>query len=187
MIASQDRSYYIGASDTSYVVGNWETKTFIKWYGTKLGIYSQDFSNQYIEAGTNYEHRILEALNIPALEMDRQIIKGRLRVNLDGNTQDTIYEVKTHKVKNSFKVSKNYRNQVLVEMYAYGFRKAYIVSYGLEEADYINYYRDIDVKRLKLHQIEYDADFINNIYLPKFNYLSECLDKGVLPCTNLQK
>ena len=188
MIKSQDRSYFIGASDTSYVVGNWNTKSFDKWYGTKLGIYSQDFKNDAMRAGTHYEHKILEALKIKGLQMDKQMIKGRLRVNLDGNTVDTIYEVKTHSAEKLFKVSKLYRNQVIVEMYAFGIRNAYIVSYGLLEEDYNNYYRDIDYSRLKMHKIDYDVEFINDIYIPRFDYLSECLDKGVWPkCMNLQK
>lgn len=181
MISSHDRSYYIGASDTSYVIGNWDTKTFEKWYNTKLGIYSMDFVNDAMLAGTYYEHRILDALNIWNMEMDKQIIIGRLRVNLDGNTDDTIYEVKTHGVENPFKVSKVYRCQAQVEMYAFNTKKLYIVSYGLEEQDYRNYYRDIDHDRLGFHKIEYDADFIEKEYLPKFKYLSECLDKGIFP------
>jgi hypothetical protein len=181
MISSHDRSYYIGASDTSYVVGNWNTKTFDKWYATKLGLYSSNFTNDAMMAGTYYEHRILDALNIWDLETDKQIICGRLRVNLDGNTSDTIYEVKTHNVNKEFKVSKAYRYQVNVEMYAFDFRKAYIVAYGLEEKDYINYYRDIDRDRISFHEVKYDNDFIEQEYLPKLEYLSKCLDKGVYP------
>jgi hypothetical protein len=187
MISSHDRSYYIGASDTSYVIGNWDTKTFEKWYNTKLGIYEMNFTNDAMLAGTHYEHRILDALNIFDLETDKQIIIGRLRVNLDGNTDDTIYEVKTYGVDKPFKVSKAYRCQVNVEMYAFNIRKAYIVAYGLEDKDYDNYYRDIDNERLKLYPIEYDEDFINNEYLPKLKYLSECLDKGIFPQQNVKE
>lgn len=181
MIASKDRSYYIGASDTSYVVGNWKTKSFAKWYGEKQDIYSNDFTNVYMQAGTFLEHRILDHLNIKGLEKDKQIIKGRLRINLDGNTKNTIYEVKTHGVENVFKVSKRYREQVIVQMYGSSIKKAYIVSYGLENEDYNNFYRDIETNRLGFHEIKYDEDFINDIYLPRFNYLSKCLDKGVFP------
>lgn len=181
MISSKDRSYYIGASDTGYVVGNWNTKSFEKWYGTKLGIYSQDFTNDNMRAGTAYEHKILEALDIKGLEMDKQKIIGRLRVNLDGNTTDSIYEVKTYGIKKPFKVSKAYRNQVNVEMYSFDIRSAYIVAYGLEDKDYINFYRDIDKDRLSYHQIVYDDKFIKREYIPKFNYLCECLDRGVFP------
>lgn len=185
MIKSHDRSFYIGASDTSYVIGNWNTKSFDKWYGTKLGIYSQDFTNKYMMAGNAFEHKILESLKIPGLIMDNQIIKGRLRVNLDGNTLDTIYEVKTYKNENGFNVSKAYKNQAMVEMYAYDIRRLYIVAYGLTEKDYINYYRDIDMIRVSKHRIQYDESFIQSIYLPKYHYLCECLDKGVWPkCMN---
>lgn len=181
MISTKDRSYYIGASDTNYVIGNYDTSSFAKWYRVKQGLFEMNFTNDAMKAGTAYEHRILESLNIPALEMDKQMILGRLRVNLDGNTKDTIYEVKTHKADKEFKVSKQYRNQVNVEMFAFGIRNAYIVSYGLTDYDYKNYYADIDESRLRTIKIEYDEDFINSTYIPRFNYINYCLDNDIFP------
>ena len=187
MIRSHDRSYYIGASDTNMVVGKWASKTFEKWYATKLGIYSMDYVSLEMRTGTAYEHRILKALNIKCIEMDKQIIKGRSRVNLDGNTLDTIYEVKTHKIENVYKPSKEHKEQVYAEMYWSDIRKAKIEAYALTKADYKNFYNDIDLNRLTEFDIEYDEKFINDIYLPRFNYLCECLDKGVYPKWNLQE
>lgn len=184
MISSKDRSYYIGASDTSFVVGNWETQTFAKWWGCKQGIYSQDFSSDAMKAGTNYEHKILESLNIKGLKLDYQKIIGRLRVNLDGNTKDCIYEVKTHSILKPFKPSRAHINQVNVEMYGVNIKNAYIVSYALTDAEYNNYYMDIDNNRIAYHKIEYDAMFINSIYLPRLYYLSECLERGDFPRTS---
>ena len=180
MIKSKDRSYYIGASDTQFIVGNWETVTFAKWYGTKQGIYSSDFSNDAMMAGTYYEHSILKALNITSLETDKQIINGRLRVNLDGNTINRIYEVKTYG-KGTYKPIKNHIQQVNVQMYGANIFEAFIVSYLLEEYDYINFFNEIDLNRLSLHEIAYDKEFIETIYLPRFDYLSFCLDKGIFP------
>lgn len=131
MIQSKDRSGYVGASDSSTVVGNWKTKTFEKWWLEKLGILVSHLTSEAIKAGNNYERKILEALELPDMEYDKQIIIGRLRVNLDGNTADTIYECKTHKADKEFKVPKNYWRQVQVQMYASGLRKAYIVAYPL--------------------------------------------------------
>lgn len=182
MIQSQDRSNYIGASDTSMVVGNWETKSFENWWLEKIGIYKNTFSNEAIKAGNNYEHKILEALEIEGLEMDKQIIIDRLRVNLDGNTKTCIYEVKTHNADKEFKVSKAYWRQAQVEMYASNIHKLYIVSYDLIEKDYKNYFNKIDKDRLSLHEIEYDEKFINNEYLPKLEILTKCLKEGVFPC-----
>lgn len=185
MIASKDRSYYIGASDVSFVVGNWETKTFEKWYGTKQGLYSMDFVNEAMMAGTHFEHRILDFLDIPGMEKDKQIIHGRLRVNLDGNTRDTVYEVKTYRLENGFKIPRKYRQQISVQMYAVGFRKAYLVSYGLEEADYNNFFRDIETERLQLHKIDYDQEFIEREFVPKLQILSHCLEEGIFPGRDL--
>ena len=134
-------------------------------------------------AGTIYEHKILEALNIPSLEFDKQIIVEdlRLRVNLDGNTKDTIYECKTYKNNKLFKPSKRYIQQVNVQMYATGFRKAYIVAYPFTEEYYKNYFLDIEKEKIEYFQINYDEKFICEEYLPKLKYLRDCLIKGVLP------
>lgn len=181
MIQSQDRSGFIGASDTSFVVGNWATKSFENWWLEKLALNKNNFSNEETKAGNNYEHKILSALNIPELEFDKQIIIDRLRVNLDGNTKDCIYEIKTHNIDKEFKVSKQYWRQAQVEMYAYNTRNLYIVSYALQESDYKNYFNEIDIDRIKFHKVDYDDNFINNEYLPELKILMECLKNGTFP------
>ena len=183
MIRNKDRSGYFGASDTKYIVGNWNTKTFKKWWLEKLGIGNNHFNNKYTLAGTNYEHAIIEALNISNVEMDKQIIKGRLRVNLDANTDDKIYEIKTYQYEKGFdlKHHKDYVNQVQVQMYVSEIYKAEIDSYGLLESDYKNYFNKIDKNRLSAHEIIYDEEWINKEYIPKLKYLEECLLQGKFP------
>lgn len=182
MISSKDRSFYIGASDTSMVVGNWGTKTWCNWWLEKLGIHRNNLSNIAMQTGNNYEHKILESLQIEDLEMDKQIIIDRLRVNLDGNTQTCIYEVKTHKEEKEFKVSKQYWRQAQVEMYASNIHNLYIVAYALNESDYNNYFNKIDKSRLQLIKVDYDRKFIQEEYLPKLKILTDCLKRGVFPC-----
>lgn len=183
MISSQDRSYYFGASDTSMVVGNWTTKTFEKFWLEKLGLYKNDFTNEYMQAGNNFEHKILdklaEKLGIE-IEKDKQIISGRLRVNLDGNTKDHIYEIKTHTIDKEFKISKQYWRQAQVEMYGSGIHNLSIVSYALTENDYNNFFNEIDGSRLVIHDVAYDESFIEE-YKKKLDYLSRCLEKGEFP------
>lgn len=183
MIASKDRSGYIGASDTKFVIGNWKTKTFEKWWLKKLGIDTSHIDNKYTMAGTNYEHKIIDALGIPNIEKDKQIIKGRLRVNLDANTEDKIHEIKTYNYEKSFDINKHkdYINQVQVQMYASDIYKAEIDAYGLIDEDYDNYFNEIDKERLSIHEIEYNQEWINNEYLPKFKYLEKCLENGIFP------
>ena len=181
MIQSQDRSEYIGASDTSMVVGNWNTKTFERWWLEKIGIYKNNLSNEAIKAGNNYEHKILDDLEIEDLQKDNQIIIDRLRVNLDGNTDTCIYEVKTHKNEKEFKVSKQYWRQAQIEMYASGIKKLYIVAYGLVEKDYINYFNSIDKSRIEMFEIKYDEKFIQEEYIPRLKYLTKCLKEGRYP------
>ncbi len=181
MIESKDRSFYFGASDTSYIVGNWQTKSFEKWWLIKLGIARNTFVNESMIAGTIYEHKILDALEIKDLKYDSQIIIDRLRVNLDGNTDTCIYEVKTYNYEKEFKVSKQYWRQAQVEMYASKIFSLYIIAYGLNQNDKKNFFNKIDKDRIKKIKIEYDEDFIINEYLPKLNYLTNCLKKGEYP------
>lgn len=183
MIAEKDRRGFFGASDTAMIVGNWGTKTFEKWWLKKLGIDQSHFDNQYTLAGTHYEHRILESLAIP-IELDRQIIIEDLllRVNLDGNDDTTIYECKTYKLENGFKLPKRYVQQVMVQMYATGLRRAKIIAYGLADADYRNFFNQIEEERRSEFVIEYDEKWINDVYLPRLRYLAQCLREGRFPC-----
>ena len=183
MIASHDRSGYIGASDVQYVIGNWKTKTWEKWWMQKLGINTDHFDNKYTLAGTNWEHRILDSLGLPGLEKDRQFIieELRLRVNLDGNLPDRIKEVKTYQWAKGWKTPQKYINQVQVQMFGSGIHGADIVAYGLEEADYDNFLRDLDRRRLHEIPVAYDQKWIETVYLPKHRILADCLKRGVFP------
>ena len=184
MITDHDRSGYFGASDTDKVIGNWKTKTWERWWLQKLGINHEHFDNQYTMAGTNWEHRILDSLGIPDLEKDKQVIIEDLllRVNLDGNTPTRIKEVKTYQwVKGWKKTPPKYINQVQVQMFASGIHEADIVAYGLEPADYDNYFRDLDPQRLQQIPVAYDPKWIETVYLPKLRILADCLKRGVFP------
>ena len=184
MISNKDRSGYFGASDVDKIIGNIKTKSFEKWWLEKLGIERSSFTNEAMYAGTYFEHRILKSLELIDFEFDKQIIIDdlKLRVNLDGNTSDTIYECKTYRFEKGFKVPIKYKRQVWVQMYATGYKKAYIVAYGLSDKDYKNFFNDINKERLQLIPIEYNADFINNQFLPRLRYFAECLQKGIMPC-----
>ena len=104
MIHSQDRSGWFGASDTNRIMGGWHTKTFQMFWAEKLGITKINLHTVPMQAGTMYEHRILDALGV--MERDRQIKipKLCLRVNLDGEDEHIIHEVKTYR-KEPFRVS----------------------------------------------------------------------------------
>ena len=184
MITNHDRSGWIGASDTSFVVGNWRTKTWEKWWMQKLGINRDHFDNEFTKAGTNWEHRILDSLGLPNLEKDKQIVIDdlRLRVNLDGNTPVRIKEVKTYQWEKGWKKTPTkYIDQVQVQMFASEIYGADIVTYGLQPADYKNYLREFDPSRLKQIPVGYDVHWIEAVYLPKLRILADCLKKGVWP------
>jgi len=178
MITNKDRSGWFGASDTNYIVGNYQTETFKKWWLEKLGLRQSTINTKAMQVGTYFEHRILDT--IPGVIKDRQITipELRLRVNLDGET-DIIHEVKTHKIENPYKVPIGHKRQVLVQMYV-AQKEAEILSYGLTENDYKNYFNEIDPDRLQHHRIEYDEDFITE-YLERLKYLNKCLREGRMP------
>lgn len=182
MIASKDRSYYFGASDVDKIIGKWTSKTWQKWWMQKLGINTDHFENKYTITGTHFEHRILASLGLP-LEYDKQIIleELRLRVNLDGNTRDCIYECKTFGFEKGFKVPKKYWCQVQVQMFVSGIKKAKIIAYGLKEEDYDNFFKPIDKDRVYEFPIEYDEQWINTVFLPRLRILVDCLKRGVMP------
>lgn len=185
MITDQDRSGWFGASDTSYIMGKWGTKTFEKWWFTKLGIYTSRFTNEAMLAGTHYEHRILDAIGSP--RKDHQIIipEYRLRINLDGDGERRIDEVKTYGFEKGFKVTKGYWQQVQVQMFAKIWEEgempdANIWAYGLLPEDYKNFFNPIDRERLKPYPQVYDGAFIDR-YLRRVLYLCSCMEKGVMP------
>ncbi len=179
MIKSKDRSGWIGASDTAMVMGNWNTATFQKWWMTKLGLRRDTFTTPAMQAGTHYEHRILDFLGIR--RRDRQIKKRklRLRVNLDGEDRITICEIKTHKSE-QFKFSRAYWMQAQVEMFVTG-KRLFIVAYRLTDAEYRNYFLPIDKARLSAFHVRYDPTWIDKEYLPRLRILAEALRKGVFP------
>lgn len=183
MIADKDRAGWFGASDTDKIVGNWKTDTFAKWWVQKIGINRDHFDNKYTMAGTHYEHRILDSLGIP-MEFDKQITISDLllRVNLDGNTEECIYECKTYKAANGFKMPRKYINQVQVQMFAARIYQAKIVAYGLTDADYDNYFNEIDGERRSVFDIAYDEKWVREVYIPKLTLLAECLKEGRFPC-----
>lgn len=183
MIQSKDRSYYFGASDTDKIIGKRGSDSWLKWWMQKLGINNDHFENQYTLAGTHFEHRILESLDIQEMELDQQIVLEdlRLRVNLDGNTKDCNYECKTCKSDKPFVLPKKYINQVQVQMFASGLRQSVIVVYPLVEDDYKNYFRPIEKQRIMQFPISYDEKWVQEKYLPKLLELSDALKRGVMP------
>lgn len=185
MITSQDRSGWFGASDASYIMGNWGTKTFKKWWMIKLGIDTSHFTNVSMNAGTYYEHAILDCLGVPRKDYQILLPEYRLRINYDGDGFGRVDEVKTYKFEKGFKVSKAYWQQAQVQMF--GKLKTEkeipahnIWAYGLLDEDYKNFFNPIDKERLKAYPTEYDRVFIDN-FLMRVDYLKYCLEKGVMP------
>ena len=185
MISDQDRSGFFGASDTKYIMGNWNTKTFKNWWMSKLGINTNHFTSVAMNAGTYYEHAILDVIGVP--RKDHQIIipEYRLRINLDGDGFGRVDEVKTYSYEKGFKVKKEYWQQVQVQMFGKlktekVIPKTNIWAYGLLPEDYNNFFNPIDRDRLKDYPIEYDSSFIEG-YLIRIVYLCDCLNKGVMP------
>ena len=187
MIKNKDRAFWFGASDTHYIMGNWDTRTFRRWWLVKLGVTENRFGNVYTEAGNAYEHRIADCY-LQGCRKDRQIkIRAlRLRVNLDAEYGKYNIEIKTVKHKLS-KPAKAHIMQVQVQMFASGLRETRLVYYKLNEDDYSNFFNDIDRTRIVAFPIQYDEDFVNNEYLPRLRILNHCLRKGIMPCEDYMR
>ena len=181
MISDQDRSGYFGASDTHIMLSNTKTKTFGNWWLEKLGLRVNKISTVAMKAGTHYEHRILEAIGVTSYDKQFIIEKYKLRVNLDGDKDGCIYEVKTCKYGKPFVLPKKYKEQVQAQMFGSNMRKAKIIVYALKPNDYKNFFNPIDKDRLFTFDIEYDKKWIEEKYLPRLQYLALCLESGVFP------
>jgi len=182
MISNKDRSGWFGASETRCIVGNYETKSFRSWWLEKLGLRINNLTNLSMMAGTNYEHKILDAV-VPFARKDHQILipELKLRVNYDGDTNDAVHEVKTYSWKRGFKLHSYYQQQVWVQQYAKRVARGMIISYGLMANDYKNFFNDIDMNRVGFHPIMYSEEFIEATYLPRLRYLCDCLERTALP------
>lgn len=114
-----DRSHWFGASDSKYIMDAAQSsKSFNDWWKIKCGIMGNNFyGNIYTKAGNTFEHSILKSWN-PVIQLDRQILVPslRLRVNLDGNLADEIFEVKTYQIDKEFKVTDAYYYQAQIQM-----------------------------------------------------------------------
>lgn len=184
MIAEQDRSGWFGASDTAIIMGSWQTRSFESWWRIKLGLETKHLHSDAIQAGTCYEHAILDAIG--AAERDRQIIipELRLRVNLDGNTGGRIHEVKTHK-RAMRRPPKGYVQQVQAQMFAAKYDgwqdvSGEIVAYRMTEEEYRNFFLPIDPDRLRRFEIPYDIGFVA-AWLRRLMYLAKCLEEREWP------
>lgn len=185
MIHNHDRSKWFGASDTAMIMGNWNTKTFEKWWLEKCGVPQKRIVTKEMVTGTNMEHRILDFIGCKKRDRQIRYFPLRLRVNLDGENRHVISEIKTHSAPR-FKVSKTYWQQCQVEMFATGLylrkrKTCQIVAYRVLEEDHINFFSPIEENRLSYHPIEYDLEFIEIEYLPRLKYLAKCLRRGAWP------
>ena len=121
MIHDYDRSHWFGASDSKYIMSPSQSSSWNDWWKIKCGVTDNPFKgNLYTKAGNTYEHSILHSF-VPHAVMDRQIVIPhlRLRVNLDGNTEDTIYEVKTYQIDKKFDVTDGYYYQAQIQQLAW--------------------------------------------------------------------
>ena len=187
MITNKDRVGWFGASDTKFIMSNWNTATFMNWFQSKVGTKDNSFSNVFTISGNIKEHQISNyyaEVKKEKVVLDRQVklSKYRLRVNLDCETKKRIIEIKTHKYsEETWKMPKEYVWQVWVQMFATGKRDACIYAYAMKEEDYENFFLPIDDKRIEEIPVEYNADWIAYDYLPRLVYLCKCLKQRKTP------
>lgn len=194
--STNSRVGIIGASDTRYVMMNFETATFKKWWLEKIGLAERkDISNIYMDTGTMLEKPVIDAYckkkGIKLNYGDEPFISKeyeRLVVNLDAYNETKNVEVKCvayNKAFNwQFKLDRNYYQQVQVQMLASGLRKTIVLAYGLltDDYDFSNLVNPkIDEDRLFEIEVEYDNEWLEMQYIPKLKYLIYCFENNKIP------
>ena len=187
MIKNQNRAYWFGASDTSMIMGSWETKSFLDWWGVKLGLYQNNKKSWAMDCGNLLEIPIIreierqECYKIKIGKRPYYRFGLRLRCNYDGLTKDFVIEIKTTE-KGFVKVPKNYWQQCQVLMFRKRRKKAVLYAYKMQDEDYANpYFPNIDYNRIKSFVIDFDEQFIKCEYLPRLRYLASCLKRKKMP------
>jgi hypothetical protein len=188
MIKNQDRSKWFGASDTSMIMGNWETETFKNWWLVKLGINPNNGVKTWVmDCGNIMEIpiiRFIEKMENRKIQIGRfpfYKIRLRLRCNYDGLRKSEVVEIKTTG-KGFTKVPKNYWQQCQVLMWRKKKQRTGLYEYRMTINDYANpYFPQIDKTRLFRHEIRFDEGFIKNEYLPRLRYLARCLKAKKFP------
>ena len=187
MIKNQDRSKWFGASDTSKIMGNWETESFKDWWLVKLGIETNSVRTWVMDCGNIMEIpiiRFIEKLEKTKIRIGRRPyynFRLRLRCNYDGLRKNEVVEIKTTG-KGFGKVPKAYWQQCQVLMYRKKKQKTTLYEYRMEDIDYLNpYFPSLDKNRLYRHEIVFDRVFIEKEYLPRLRYLARCLKAKRFP------
>ncbi len=179
MIHSQDRSGWVGASDTYALLASWDSKTFASFLGEKLGLVEKRVKTQAMDAGTHWEGKILDALGIRKRDRQIKVRRLRLRVNLDGEDKTTVTEVKTHQSE-EFDLCKRYWMQAQVEMYVTG-KRLRVAAYRLTGDELSNYYLPLDPERVSFHDVDYDPAWIEDEYLPRLRVVASCIKERRWP------
>ena len=187
MIKNNNRAHWFGASDTSIIMGNWETRSFLEWWFVKLGFYVNNKKSWAMICGNLLEIPIIREIE---KQEHRKIHIGKhpyynlplkLRCNYDGFTKDAVIEIKTTK-KIFYSVPKNYWEQCQVLMFKKKKKKAILYAYQMTDDDYRNpYFPNIDYNRIKSFVIDYDKEFIEKEYKPRLRYLAMCLRRKKVP------
>lgn len=176
MITNKNRAYWFGASDTYYVMGNWDTATFANWWLEKLGIVRNRLTNRYLEFGNLAEHAIIDAVD-PTIQKGHRPIyipRYRIRVNYDGKKPDYMVEIKTS-ANPLCSLPKQYIMQAQVLMFAGKKTRCLFYVYQTIPEEYDRpYFLQIDKKRIHMFAVSYDPMFIR-CYLNRIRYLKKCL------------
>lgn len=182
MITNNDRSGWIGASDTSMLFANPDTATFRQWWLEKLGLRVNSYSNIYMIAGTALEHQIINLISPDIKKGVKPVYKRRLklRANYDGLWAAALVEIKTT-IKPLNKVPLNYWRQVQSLCFATKKEYGILYAYLLKPENYHNFYLELHRENLTGFEIPYDKEWIHNEYLPRLRYTAACLRKRKYP------
>ena len=182
------REHYIGGSEANMMYLNYNTKTFKKWWEHKLtGFPTPDFTNIHMSVGTILEHEIIDLyekkFNVTGTR-DKQKIKGFARASTDYILGDKVCDVKaTSKAFEWFlnqRVPIGYKRQLIHYCYVFGFKKASIIAYQVDDSLLDEPFKELDPNKLFEIPVKITNKDIQT-HKQKIEFLEHCKEMNVFP------
>jgi predicted phage-related endonuclease len=185
---TQSRANFIGGSEANNMYLNYNTKTFVEWWKTKLeGIVEDSLPNQSMAIGTILEHEVIDLYEqiygVSGIR-EEQMIKGFARANTDLILDNKVSDVKVSKNAKKWadkgKVPLQYKRQLIHYLFVTGLEKASIIAYQADEVLKENPFVELSAENL--YEIEVpitDAEIQEHSRI--ITYLEWARDMGIYP------
>lgn len=183
-----DRYKFIGGSEANIMYMKYKTKTFQKWWATKLSELPEDqISNKSMAVGTILEHDIADLYervnNVKGIR-DKAKIKGIARANTDYILGNKISDIKaTSKAFEWFvseKIPINYKRQLTHYLYVFGLDEASIIAYLVDDETLDYPFEELSEEKLFEIPVQISEKEIT-FHRQLLEYLEHCRDMNIFP------